>query len=101
MRCAAMRMDARRAAQQMVVPFASRPPKQTPHCGPTRRERRIAGTLRRCRFAYWYAPTALTAPSTAPAIHLSHAPSQCEQGLNYKDDGAVGRAPGFSKQDIV
>ena len=38
----------------MVVPFTSRPPKQTPHFGPTLRERRIAGALPRCRFADWY-----------------------------------------------
>src|SRR5688572_1622084 len=57
---------------RMVVPFASRSPKQTPHFDPTRRERPIAGALRRCRFAYWYAPTALTTPCTVPAISLSH-----------------------------
>ena len=50
---------------RMVVPFASRSPKQTPHFDPTRRERPIAGALRRCRFADWHQPTALATPSTA------------------------------------
>src|SRR5512134_2822342 len=93
MRWAAMRMDARRAARRMVVPFASRPPKQTPHFGPTLRESewRAHGVV--AASLVGIQPTALAAPRTASRHSLSHSHSRHEQALvSYRGD-----APEYSR----